>query len=71
MQITTILPGKGSCLQLILSKIPPEDAKFPVLRATFGILSLLEALETIEVVTGLGDPLIGRMLHLDGETMSF
>ena len=70
-QITTILPGKGPCLQCILPKIPPEEEKFPVLGAAVGTLGLLEALETIKIITGLGEPLVGRMLHFDGETMSF
>ncbi|MBE0513132.1 HesA/MoeB/ThiF family protein [Candidatus Bathyarchaeota archaeon] len=70
-QITTILPGKGPCLQCILPKIPPEEEKFPVLGAVVGTLGLLEALETIKIITGLGEPLVGRMLHFDGETMSF
>ncbi len=69
-QITTILPGKGPCLQCILPKIPPEEEKFPVLGATAGTLGLLGALETIKIITGLGEPLVGRMLHFDGETMS-
>jgi len=70
-QITTVLPGKGPCLQCILPKIPPEEEKFPVLGATAGTLGLLEALETVKIITGLGEPLVGRMLHFDGETMSF
>jgi len=70
-QITTILPGKGPCLQCILPKIPPEGEKLPVLGATVGTLGLLEALETIKIITGLGEPMVGRMLHFDGETMSF
>ncbi|MDH4292115.1 MAG: HesA/MoeB/ThiF family protein [Candidatus Bathyarchaeota archaeon] len=70
-QITTILPGKGPCLQCILPKIPPEEEKFPVLGAAVGTLGLLEALETIKIITGLGEPLVGRMLHFDAETMSF
>ncbi len=70
-QITTILPGKGPCLQCILPKIPPEMEKFPILGPTAGILGMLEALETIKIITGLGEPLVGRMLHFDGETMSF
>jgi molybdopterin/thiamine biosynthesis adenylyltransferase len=70
-QITTILPGKGPCLQCILPKTPPEEERFPVLGAAVGTLGLLEALETVKLVMGLGEPLIGRMLHFDGETMSF
>jgi len=70
-QITTVLPGKGPCLQCILPQPPPEEKKFPVLGATAGTLGLLEALETIKIITGLGEPLVGRMLHFDGETTSF
>jgi len=70
-QITTILPRKGPCLQCILPKIPPEEEKFPILGATAGTLALLEALETIKVITGIGEPLVGRMIHFDGEAMSF
>jgi len=70
-QITTIFPRKGPCLQCILPKIPPEEEKFPVLGAAVGTLGLLEALETIKIITGLGEPLVGRVLHFDGETMSF
>jgi len=70
-QITTILPGKGPCLQCILPKIPPEEEKFPILGATAGTLALLEALEAIKVITGIGEPLVGRMIHFDGEAMSF
>jgi len=70
-QITTIIPGKGPCLQCILPKIPPEEEKFPILGATAGTLGLLEALETVKVITGIGEALVGRMLHFDGETMRF
>ena len=70
-QITTILPGEGPCLQCILPKTPPEEEKFPVLGAAAGTLGLLEALETVKLVTGLGEPLVGRMLHFDCETTSF
>lgn len=70
-QITTIIPGKGPCLQCILPKIPPEKEKIPILGPTAGILGLLEALEIIKIITGMGEPLVGRMLHFDGETMRF
>ncbi len=70
-QITTILPRKGPCLQCILPKIPPEEEKFPILGSTAGTLGMLEALETIKIITGIGELLVGRMLHFDGETMRF
>jgi len=70
-QITTIIPGKGPCLRCILPKTPKEEEKFPILGVTAGILGLLEALETIKLIVGLGKPLVGRMLFFDGETSSF
>lgn len=70
-QITTILPGRGPCLRCILPETPPSESKIPVLGAIAGTLGLLEALETIKIVTGIGEPLVGRMLYLDGETSSF
>ena len=70
-QITTIMPGKGPCLKCILPKTPKEEEKFPVLGVTAGVLGLLEALEAIKIIVGLGNPLIGRILFFDGETSSF
>ncbi|RLI21331.1 adenylyltransferase [Candidatus Bathyarchaeota archaeon] len=70
-QITTIIPGKGPCLRCILPKTPKEEEKFPILGVTAGMLGLLEALETIKLIVGLGKPLVGRMLFFDGETSSF
>ena len=70
-QITTIMPGKGPCLRCILPKTPKEEEKFPVLGVTAGVLGLLEALEAIKIIVGLGKPLVGRILFFDGETSSF
>lgn len=70
-QITTILPGKGPCLRCILPKNPHEEEKFPILGTTAGTLGVLEALETVKIITGVGEPLVGRMLYFDGENTSF
>ncbi len=70
-QITTILPGKGPCLRCILPETPPLEDKIPVLGITAGVLGLLEALEAIKIITGIGEPLVGRILYFDGETSSF
>jgi adenylyltransferase/sulfurtransferase len=70
-QITTILPGKGPCLRCILPKTPPEEDEIPVLGTTAGIMGVLEAFETIKIITGIGNLLIKRMLYFDGESMNF
>ena len=55
----------------ILPKTPKEEERFPVLGVTAGVLGLLEALEAIKIIVGLGKPLVGRILFFDGETSSF
>ena len=52
-------------------KEPPEEERFPILGATAGTLGLMEALETIKIITGIGEMLVGRMLCFDGENVSF
>lgn len=69
-QIITIMPKKGPCLRCILPETPPEKERFPILGMTAGTLGLLEALEVCKLITGLGVPLVGRMLHLDLENMT-
>ena len=70
-QITTVVPGKGPCLRCILPETPRSEDRIPVLGVTAGALGLLEALEAIKIITGMGKPLVGRMLYFDGETTSF
>ncbi|MCD6530299.1 HesA/MoeB/ThiF family protein [Candidatus Bathyarchaeota archaeon] len=69
-QITTVLPGRGPCLRCIWPENPPETERFPILGATAGTLGLLEALEVVKLITGLGQPLVGRLLYLDLEIAS-
>ncbi len=70
-QITTIMPGKGPCLRCIFPKDPPEAEKIPVLGATPALFASLQVMETVKLVTGLGRPLVGRMLFANGEEMVF
>jgi len=70
-QLTTIIPGKSPCLRCILPQNPPDEEVTPVLGVTAGFMGLLEALEAIKIITGVGEPLIGRMLYFDGEAMLF
>ena len=70
-QITTILPGKGPCLRCLIPHDPPELQLFPVVGATPGLLAMLQVMEVIKLIIGLGDPLVGKLLILNGEDMSF
>jgi len=66
-QLTTILPKRGPCLECIFPKPPVEKEKFPIVGVTPGIIGAMEALEAIKIITGIGTPLVGRLLIFDGE----
>ncbi|MEM1658516.1 MAG: HesA/MoeB/ThiF family protein [Candidatus Jordarchaeales archaeon] len=70
-QLTTIIPGEGPCLQCIFPNPPPVEDAIPVAAPIPGILGCMQANEVIKVVTGIGRPLVGRLLIYDGEDSSF
>ena len=70
-QMITIIPGKGPCLRCIFPKEPPEVEKIPVLGATPALLAALQVMETVKLITGIGEALVGRMLFLNGKEMEF
>ncbi len=49
----------------------PTCAEVGVVGAVTGILGTLQALEVIKLITGAGDPLIGRLLMFEGLSMNF
>jgi molybdopterin/thiamine biosynthesis adenylyltransferase len=71
-QVTTILPGQTACLACLYPE-PPQEWKreFPVIGAVSGTVACLGAMEAIKVLSGLGEPLAGRMLLCDLGTMHF
>jgi molybdopterin/thiamine biosynthesis adenylyltransferase len=70
--LTTIVPGQTACLACIYPE-PPADwrRQFPVFGAVAGTVGCLAAMEAIKVLTGLGEPLLGRLLTADLRDMSF
>jgi molybdopterin/thiamine biosynthesis adenylyltransferase len=69
-RVTTLVPGKTPCLECIVPKAPPEEV-FPALGATAGVIGTIQATEAVKVLTGVGTPLINRLLIYDGEYMEF
>lgn len=70
--LTTILPGRTPCLECIVPEKPPHwKREFPVIGAVSGVAGCLGAVEVIKLITGLGEPLGGKMLVMDLATMDF
>lgn len=70
--ITTILPGKTPCVKCLFPEDPPAwKREFPVFGAVSGTVGCMGAMEAIKVLSGLGEPLLGRMLTFDLRDMTF
>lgn len=64
--LTTILPGRTPCLACLTPEEPPGwKREFPVFGAVSGSVGCLAAMEAIKVISGLGEPLAGRLLSYD------
>jgi sulfur-carrier protein adenylyltransferase/sulfurtransferase len=67
---------KGPCYRCLFAEPPPPGmvpscAEGGVLGVLPGIVGTLQSLETIKLVLGLGDTLVGRLLIFDGLRMKF
>ncbi|HKR98791.1 MAG TPA: molybdopterin-synthase adenylyltransferase MoeB [Candidatus Dormibacteraeota bacterium] len=75
-QLTTILPFQSPCYRCRYPAPPPPEeapscAEAGVLGVLPGIVGVLQATEVIKLLTGIGDPLAGRLLHIDALSMRF
>ena len=71
-QLTTILPGKTPCLSCIYPENPAGwKRQFPVFGAVSGSLGCMAAMEAIKVLSGIGEPLYGKLLTYDLRDMTF
>lgn len=71
-----VFPPSGPCYRCINPQPPaagtvPSCAEAGVLGVLPGLVGTLQALEAIKLLTGLGEPLVGRLLHIDGLSMKF
>jgi molybdopterin/thiamine biosynthesis adenylyltransferase len=72
VQLTTVLPGKTPCLACLYPEEPPGwKRQFPVFGAVAAVAGSLAAAEALKVLTGLGEPLAGRLLTGDLRAMDF
>ena len=76
-QVSVFAPHLGGpCYRCVNPRAPepgtvPSCAEAGVLGVMPGLVGTLQALEAIKVITGIGEPLVGRLLHIDGAAMKF
>jgi adenylyltransferase/sulfurtransferase len=73
-QVSVFYAKKGPCYRCLFREPPPPGlvpscAEGGVLGVLPGIIGALQALETIKLIIGRGDPLIGRLLLFDALPM--
>jgi sulfur-carrier protein adenylyltransferase/sulfurtransferase len=66
-QATVFYPGKGPCYRCLYPEPPPPDMapscqEAGVLGVLPGLIGVIQALETIKLIIGKGDPLVGKLL---------
>lgn len=72
LQLTTIVPGKSPCLRCLFREAPPTwKRQFPVFGAVAATVGSMGAAEIIKLITGIGEPLTGRLLVGDLRRMDF
>jgi molybdopterin/thiamine biosynthesis adenylyltransferase/rhodanese-related sulfurtransferase len=69
-QASVFKPYEGPCYRCFLPEPPPADqapscAEAGVLGVLPGIIGSIQAMETIKLLLGLGEPLVGRLLAYD------
>ena len=69
-QATVFRPGAGPCYRCLFPEPPPPGMapscqEAGVLGVLPGLVGCIQALETIKLILGVGDPLIGRLAHID------
>ncbi|HZS18518.1 MAG TPA: molybdopterin-synthase adenylyltransferase MoeB [Candidatus Udaeobacter sp.] len=76
-QTTLFAPHLGGpCYRCLFPEPPPADsvpncAQAGVLGVLPGVIGMLQAIETLKLILGIGTPLIGRLLHFDALQMKF
>lgn len=76
-QCTVFAPHLGGPCYRCLYPEPPPPGMVPscaeggVLGVLPGVIGVMQAIEAIKLIVGIGDPLIGRLVHFDALKMQF
>jgi molybdopterin/thiamine biosynthesis adenylyltransferase len=66
-QVTVCVPGRGPCYRCIVPEAPPPGAQ-PLagpLGVVPGVIGCIQATETIKLLLGIGEAIVGRLLAYD------
>jgi molybdopterin/thiamine biosynthesis adenylyltransferase len=74
--VSTFVPYEGPCYRCLYPTPPPAElapscAENGVLGVMSGIMGLLQANEVVKLVTGIGEPLVGRLLLFEALSTTF
>ncbi|MCP5055116.1 MAG: molybdopterin-synthase adenylyltransferase MoeB [bacterium] len=75
-QASTFDASRGPCYRCLFPEPPPPGsvpscAEGGVLGILPGVIAMIQATETLKLLTGIGEPLIGRILTYDALAMGF
>ena len=75
-QATVFKPEEGPCYRCLFPQPPPPGLipscqEAGVLGVLPGLIGTIQAVETLKLILGMGEPLIGRLLIYDSLTMQF
>jgi adenylyltransferase/sulfurtransferase len=75
-QASTFDARRGPCYRCLFPEPPPPGAvpscaEGGVLGVLPGVIAMIQATEAVKLITGIGEPLIGRFLHYDALSMRF
>jgi sulfur-carrier protein adenylyltransferase/sulfurtransferase len=75
-QVTSFVPHDGPCYRCLYPEPPPPEfapscQEAGVLGVLPGVIGLLQAIEAIKLIVGVGQPLSGRLLAFDGLDTEF
>jgi molybdopterin/thiamine biosynthesis adenylyltransferase/rhodanese-related sulfurtransferase len=75
-QVTVFAPYEGPCYRCFVPQPPPAElapscSEAGVLGVLPGIVGSIQAVETVKIVLGIGDPLVGRLLAYDALEETF
>jgi molybdopterin/thiamine biosynthesis adenylyltransferase len=70
-QATTIVPGKTKSLREIFGNVREKEGKLPIIGATAAFIASIQVMEVLKLLTGIGEPLLNKLLIADLEHNTF